>query len=359
MKRIPIYQPYIASNQKKYVNQCLDDNWISSRGSFVSKFENDLSNYLQSAGVSTCSNGTVALHLALLALDIGAGDEVIVPSFTYIASVNAIKYVGAKPIFADINESDWNISHKSILEKMTDKTKAILCVHIYGAPCEMDKLLKTAKENNLFVIEDCAESFGTFYKDKHMGLFGDIATLSFFGNKTITTGEGGAVFSNDNSLIEKIRHLKNQGLVSDGGYTHDIIGYNYRMTNIQAAIGCAQLEDIEKILTLKQELAQKYQISLNEKATFQSCNIKKSSNWINTILLRAEEEIEEVNLRLKENNIEVRPGFPLVHKMICYEEYNSISLPISESISSRTICLPSFPDLNKNDQEFIISTILG
>ncbi len=358
MNKIPIYQPYIARNQKKYVNQCLDDNWISSRGVFVSKFEDNLNSYLGSKAVTTCSNGTVALHLALLALDIGPGDEVIVPSFTYVASVNAIRYVGAVPVFVDINKHDWNISCASISKKISKKTKAIMCVHIYGAPCDMNQLVKIAKGNKLFLIEDCAESFGTFYQDQHVGVFGDIATLSFFGNKTITTGEGGAVFSNRVDLIEKVAHLKNQGLVTDGGYTHDVIGYNYRMTNIQAAIGCAQLEDIGHILNLKLKLTQKYRSTLSKKVLFQDCNPEKSSNWINTILLEDEAEVKNMNNRLDKNNIEVRPGFPLVNKMICYQDSNIEHLSVSESISSRTICLPSYPDLSEDEQSLIISTVL-
>lgn len=359
MNKIPIYQPYIARNQKKYVNQCLDDNWISSRGVFVSKFEKDLISYLGAKAVTTCSNGTVALHLALLALDIGPGDEVIVPSFTYIASVNAIRYVGAKPIFVDVDKNNWNISCDSIKNKISKKTKAIICVHIYGAPCDMNALVDVVRDNNLFLVEDCAESFGSYFNDKHVGLYGDIATLSFFGNKTITTGEGGAVFSNNNDLIEKVSHLKNQGLVVDGGYSHDVIGYNYRMTNIQAAIGCAQLEDIKKILKSKLKIAEQYRDSLSDHVIFQECDIKRCSNWINTIQLKDKEATKKITENFVENNIEFRPGFPLVHKMSCYQEYSNEIYPNSELISSSSISLPSYPDLTTDDQSFIISKILN
>ena len=359
MNRIPIYQPYISKNQKKYVNNCLDDNWISSRGSFVNRFEDDLGKFLDCNSVASCSNGTVALHLALLALDIKCGDEVIVPSFTYVASVNAIKYVGATPVFADIDINDWNVSCNTIKNKISKKTKAIMCVHIYGAPCDMNSLVKLAKKNDLYLIEDCAESFGTYINDKHVGTYGDISTLSFFGNKTITTGEGGAVFSNNVDLIAKVAHLKNQGLVADGGYTHDVIGYNYRMTNIQAAIGCAQLENISDILSKKLEITKKYRNLLKNVAVFQECKIDDCSNWINTILLEDKKTATEISNKLKSNNIEFRPGFPLVHKMSCYKKYSDENYPVSELISSRSICLPSFPDLQKDDQMFIISTILN
>lgn len=359
MNRIPIYQPYISKNQKKYVNNCLDDNWISSRGSFVSRFEDDLGKFLDCNSVATCSNGTVALHLALLALDIKHGDEVIVPSFTYVASVNAIKYVGATPVFADIDINDWNISCNAIKNKISKKTRAIMCVHIYGAPCDMNSLVKLAKKNDLYLIEDCAESFGTYINDRHVGTYGDISTLSFFGNKTITTGEGGAVFSNNIDLVAKVAHLKNQGLVADGGYSHDVIGYNYRMTNIQAAIGCAQLEEIERILFLKLEIAKRYRDLLNGEVIFQKCDIENCSNWINTILLEDKDSVIDLVQNLKNNNIEVRPGFPLVHKMSCYEGYSHESYSNSESISQRAICLPSFPDLTVEEQSFITSTILS
>ena len=239
--KYPVYQPNLSGNEMKYVQECLNSTWISSKGKFINQFENQFSKFTGIKNSVSVSNGTVALHVALLALGIGKDDEVIVPTFTYIASVNAIHYTGAKPSFVDSNPDTWQIDTKKIEEKITSKTKAIMAVHIYGHPCEMDELLRIARKHNLFLIEDCAEALGTFYKGKHAGLFGDISTFSFFGNKTITTGEGGMVCTNDKNLADLCFRIKGQGLAKNQEYFHDMIGYNYRMTNICAAIGSAQL----------------------------------------------------------------------------------------------------------------------
>lgn len=240
--KYPVYQPSLGDKEKENVIECLNSTWISSKGKFIAQFENSFSKYIGVKHAVAVSNGTVALHLALLSLGIGEGDEVIVPSFTYIASVNAIKYTCAKPVFVDSDPITWQIDPEKIEEKITTKTKAIMTVHLYGHPCEMDKIKKIAAKHKLYIIEDCAEAFGSLYKGKHVGTIGDIYTFSFFGNKTITTGEDGIVVTNDPSLNEKVIHLKGQGLAKNREYYHDIIGYNYRMTNICAAIGCAQLE---------------------------------------------------------------------------------------------------------------------
>ena len=223
---------------------CLDSSWISSKGKYINLFEENLANYVGVKHAASVSNGTVALHLALLALGISAGDEVIVPTLTYIASVNAIVYTGATPVFVDSLSDSWQVDPADIRRKITNRTKAILCVHLYGHPCDMDSLLPIARENDLFVVEDCAESLGSLYKGKHTGSFGDIATFSFYGNKTITTGEGGMVVTNDETLYDRCMHFKGQGLAKHRQYWHDVIGYNYRMTNICAAIGLAQIERI-------------------------------------------------------------------------------------------------------------------
>ena len=249
--KYPVYQPSLGNKEKENVLECLNSTWISSKGKFITQFEDSFSKYIGVNHSAAVCNGTVAIHIALLALGIGAGDEVIVPSFTYIASVNAIKYTGAKPVFVDSDLITWQIDPSQIEKKITQKTKAIMVVHLYGQPCEMDTIKEIANKHNLFIVEDCAEAFGSLYKGKHVGITGDIATFSFFGNKTITTGEGGMVVTNDSSLIEKVIHLKGQGLAKNREYYHDIIGYNYRMTNICAAIGSAQLERADELIEKK------------------------------------------------------------------------------------------------------------
>ena len=249
--KYPVYQPSLNGNEKKYVNECLDSTWISSKGKFINKFENEFAKYINTKFAIAVPNGTIALHLALLTLGIGKNDEVIVPTLTYVASANAVKYTGAKPVFADSFSDTWQINPKDIRKKITKKTKAIMPVHLYGFPCEMDEIKNIAKEFNLLIVEDCAEAFGTKYKNKHVGNFGDISAFSFFGNKTITTGEGGMVVMNNKRLFDLAVHIKGQGLAKNREYWHDIIGYNYRMTNICAAIGLAQLERADKIIILK------------------------------------------------------------------------------------------------------------
>ena len=251
--KIPVYQPELLGNEKKYVNDCLDTTWISSRGKYVPLFEDKLAEYTGARHAVSVCNGTVAIHLALLALGIGPGDEVIVPTLTYIASVNPIVIVGAKPVFVDSCRDSWQADPEDIRRKITPQTRAIIVVHLYGHPAKMDEIMRIAKEHDLFVIEDCAEAFASRYQGQHVGTFGDIGTFSFYANKTITTGEGGMVITNDGTLHDRMLRLKGQGLAKYRTYWHDIIGFNYRMTNICAAIGVAQLEQADSIVEKKFE----------------------------------------------------------------------------------------------------------
>ena len=356
-KKIPVYNPVLNGNEKKYVNQCLDSNWISSKGNFIEKFERKFSNYLNVGYATTVSNGTVALHLALSALGIGKDDEVIVPTLTYIASVNAIAYVGAKPIFVDSNENSWNLDHDKLLELITPKTKAIMVVHLYGNSCDMDPIVDICKAHGIFLIEDTAEAFGTKYKDKYAGTFGDIATFSFYGNKTITTGEGGMVVANNKSLIDKVYYLKNQGVSADKEYWHDVIGFNYRMTNICAAIGLAQIEGADVVLEKKMLIAFWYQKYLNPtKVKFQS--VQKGAThtyWMVTVQVKNLIIKDKVRAYLKANNVETRPIFHPAHTMPPF--YSELPYPIAESISDTGINLPSGPGLSEIDVEYICSLV--
>jgi perosamine synthetase len=355
--KYPVYQPNLNGNEKKYVQECLDSTWISSKGKFINQFEDQFSKFTGIKYSIAVSNGTVALHVALLALGIGNNDEVIVPTFTYIASVNAIYYTGAKPIFIDSDPITWQIDTKKIEEKITSKTKAIMAVHIYGHPCEMDELLRIARKHNLFLIEDCAEAIGTFYKGKHAGLFGHISTFSFFGNKAITTGEGGMVCTNDNNLADLCFRIKGQGLAKNQEYFHDIMGYNYRMTNICAAIGCAQLERIDDILINKRRVAQNYIDGLNGLPVENQKEIGdlKNSYWMFTILCNSENERTELRKYLKENGIETRPTFHPIHTMPMYNSGEKFE--VAEDLGSRGINLPSYPDLLETDIKFITDKI--
>lgn len=295
-KNIPVYAPYLEGNEKKYLLDCIESGWISSRGKYVELFEKSFAKYLNIGYASSVSNGTVALHLALKVLGVGEGDEVIVPSLTYIASVNSISYVGATPIFVDSSRDDWNIDPNLILHKITKKTKAILIVHLYGAPCDMDAISKICKEHNIYLIEDVAEAFGTKYMGRYAGTFGDVATFSFFGNKTITTGEGGMVVSNNLGLIEKVAYLKSQAVSSTKEYWHDEVGFNYRMTNLCAAIGCAQLELADTILEKKLEIASWYfELLSDSHFEFQKVNESAvNSHWMISILTKNIKERDDI-----------------------------------------------------------------
>ena len=358
MYRIPLYKPTLDGNEKKYVNQCLDSTWISSKGKFIKRFEDSVKNYLSIDYASCVSNGTVALHLALLSLEIGIGDEVIVPSFTYIASVNSITYTGAKAVFADSLEDTWQIDPVDIESKITQKTKAIMVVHLYGHPCEMDEILKITEKYKLYLIEDAAEALGAKYKSKYIGTIGDISTFSFFGNKTITTGEGGMVVTKNQDFYNKIEHFKGQGLVSNKEYWHDVVGYNYRMTNIQAAIGTAQIERIENILIKKRKIAKLYDKLLYH-LPINLHNEKKNvvhSYWMYTFLVKDELIRDGLRQYLNQNGIETRPTFYPVHTMPMYFQKNQ-KLNVAENISKRGINLPSYPDLSIDEIEFICEKI--
>src|SRR4051794_21300608 len=259
---IPVYQPYLTGKEKEYVASCFDSTWISSRGEFVSRFEAEFEQFIGIRHATTVCNGTVALHLAMMALGLGLGDEVIVPTLTYVASVNTIVHAGATPVFVDSLSSTWQMDPNDVQRKITARTKAVMAVHLYGAPCEMASLVELCDQHGLFLIEDCAEAFGTLYGGKHVGTFGDIATFSFFGNKTITTGEGGMVIAQGDALAARMRMVRGQGQSSTRRYWHETLGFNYRMTNIVAAIGLAQIERLDPILARKRAIGARYRTLL-------------------------------------------------------------------------------------------------
>lgn len=356
--KYPVYQPSLSGNEKLYVNECLDSTWISSKGKFIKEFEDGFAKYIGVKHAASVSNGTVAIHLALVTLGIGHDDEIIVPTLTYIASVNAIAYTGAKPIFVDSLADTWQIDVAQVEQKITPATKAIMAVHLYGQSCDMDALQALCKKHKLFLIEDCAEAIGTKYKGKHVGTFGDISTFSFFGNKTITTGEGGMVVTNDETLHERNTHFKGQGLAKFREYWHDVIGYNYRMTNICAAIGLAQLEQIDIFLNQKKQIAHWYAENLKGTTyTFhQEAENTYHSYWMCSILVQNPEDRDVVRDYLKSKGIETRPLFYPVHTMPMYSN-NFERFKVAENLGWRGINLPSYPALKENDIIFICDAL--
>ena len=356
--KIPIYAPNLSGNEKKYVMDCLDSTWISSKGEYIKKFESAFAENINCKYAASVCNGTVALHLALVALGIGTDDEVIVPTLTYIASVNSIVYTGAKPVFVDSLASSWQMDPNDIRQKITPKTKAIMCVHLYGQACDMDALKQISKEHNLYLVEDCAEAMGTTYKNQHVGTFGDVSTFSFFGNKTITTGEGGMVVTNDETIYDRLVHYKGQGLAKHREYWHDVIGYNYRMTNICAAIGMAQLERIEAVLKRKTEIAITYKEQLKHlPLTFHEQQPDTfHSYWMVSVLVNDITKRDDLREHLVQRGIETRPLFYPAHTMPMYAQKFQ-KFPVAENLGWRGINLPSHPDLTNEDIKYITQSI--
>lgn len=357
-REIPVYRPTLNGREKEYVDECLSTGWISSKGRFVAEFERQFASEIGTVHATSVCNGTVALHLALVALGIGPGDEVIVPTLTYIASVNSIVYTGATPIFVDSLPDTWQMDPEDVRRKVTPRTKAIVAVHLYGHPCDMDTLVNIASENNIFLVEDAAEAFGSKYKGRSAGSFGDISCFSFYGNKTITTGEGGMVVTNDNTLYDRLLHFKGQGLAKHREYWHDIIGYNYRMTNICAAIGLAQLEQAKGFLMRKRQIAHIYEQELNPMGleTHKETVDVMHSFWMCSLLVNIPSDRAPLRDCLTKAGVETRPVFYPVHTMPMYSgRYKRFK--VAEDLAWRGINLPSYPGLSDEDVIYICEII--
>lgn len=352
---IPVYEPSFGREEEANLLECIRSGWISGKGMFVERFEELFAEYVGvNAGVST-SNGTTALHLALHCHGIGRGDEVVVPSLSYIASANCVRYTGAKPVFCDVDEESLTLDVESFKEKITGKTKAVIPVHLYGHPCDMDAVNEVAQEHGLKVIEDAAEAHGSKYNGKLCGSLGDSSCFSFFANKTITCGEGGMILSDDHEFLKNCRLYRGQGSGSDNPYRHDVIGFNYRMTNMQAAVGVAQLGKISEILKRKKKMASWYENGLSGVPGIRAPVIKKgreSNYWLYHVRVAAPEKLAEC---LTASGVESRPGFTPLHKQKPYS--CGESLPVSEAEYEKILCLPSSPELTEEDAEFICGII--
>ena len=346
---IPVYRPDLSGNERRYVLECVDSTWISSIGVFIRRFEEAVAQTTGAAHAIAVSNGTVALHLALHCLGIGPGDEVIVPTFTYIASVNTIAQCGATPVFAECQGHDWLLDPADVARRITPRTKAIMPVHLYGIPCDMRALKRLAEQHGIAIVEDCAEALGTTLGGQHVGTFGDVGTFSFFGNKTVTTGEGGMVICNDDALGASMRMTKGQGQSLTRRYWHEVIGFNYRMTNICAAIGVAQMERIDAILARKRAIAGRYRTLMAAlPVTFQQrAPDVTSSEWLVSLLLPPNTDRERLMTYLSQHGVETRPVFYCAHQMPMYDSRESF--PVSEDVAARGISLPSYPALTDVD----------
>ncbi len=365
--KYPVARPVMTGNERKYLLEAFDSTWISSLGKYISEIEKQFAEYCSVKEAISCSNGTVALHLALMAVGLAPGDEVIIPAVTYIATANAVRYMGGTPVFVDIRPDTMNIDESLIEKVITPKTKAIMVVHLYGHPCEMDAIMDVAEKHKLYVIEDAAEAHGALYHSKRsgslvtqkVGSIGALGTFSFFGNKIITSGEGGMIVTNDENFAKTIRLLKDQGMSSEKRYWFPVIGYNYRMTNLQAAILLGQFEQIEWHLAQRRRIADCYIRNLQDDKRFsippELPNVT-SSYWMFTILLAIDYSVhrDAVMQRLAEKGVETRPIFyPLTEMPPYFEEHNQQKYPHSFSVSYAGFNLPSSNDLSNDDIDFI------
>ena len=360
---IPVSSPYLDSKAKKYVNRCLNTNWISSQGEYISKLEKILAKY---HGVSYCvvtSSCTTAIHLAIKSIGIGTGDEIICPNLTFIAPANMIALSGAKIQLVDIDPETFAIDHKQIKKKINKKTKAILVVHQMGHAADMDPIIKLAKKYKLKIIEDNAESIGGKYKGKKLGTLGDVATLSFFANKIITSGEGGAILTNSKKIYEKCNILRDHGMSKFKRYHHLDLGYNYRMTNMQAAIGFSQVKILNKILKKRKKQLSLYNNQLKEIKEIKIRSYKKwctPVHWLTTITIKKKNTRNKLIKYLHKNGIDARPMINPVHHALHFKSiFKKQKFTNSEYVSANSIHLPSSTNLKEKQIKFICKKIIN
>jgi perosamine synthetase len=357
VRKIRVACPVVGDTEKRYVADCLDSSWISSIGSYISRFEERFAKFCQVRHAITTNNGTTALHLALVALGIGPDDEVIVPTLSYVATANAVRYCGATPVLIDCDEETLNIDPEAIASKITTRTRAIIPVHLYGHPADMDPILQVAKEHNLYVVEDAAEAHGARYKDRTVGSIGTCATFSFYGNKILTTGEGGMVTTNDDKLAPRLRLYRGQGMDPERRYWHPVIGYNYRMTNIAAAIGCAQLERISDALARRKKLASWYSSALSQISGL-TLPVQRAYAehvyWMYTVLLPkcSADTRDVVREILESRGVETRPVFYPMHELPPYAE-DSKYYPHATECAARGMSLPTHELVTEEDVKHI------
>ena len=355
---IKVAQPKLIGNESKYVLDCLESGWISSIGEYVERFESSFAEFVGTRFAASCSNGTVALHLALLAIGVGPGDEVIVPTLTYIAAANAVRYCGATPVFVDSEADTMNLDPSKVKLAITPMTKAVIAVHLYGHPADIHALKLICDPISIKIVEDAAEAHGSSIGNAIVGSLGDVATFSFFGNKIITTGEGGMITTNSPEIDQKVRLLKGQGQDPTHRYWFLTTGYNYRLTNIAAAIGLAQLENIEAHLDDRRRVAREYERCLQSVSELIQLPITRQGyvnvKWLFTVVLDPEVSIKRDELidALAQHGIETRPVFYPMHHMPPYLDA-SLKMPIAERLSYNGISLPTHGDLTQSDIEFV------
>ena len=339
---IPVSEPQLAGNEADYLLDAVRSTWISSSGKYLDRFEAMFAEYVGARHALAVSNGTAALHLALSALKLSPGDEVIVPNLTFIASANVVVHAGLVPVLADSEPDTWNLSVSSVARLISNRTRAIMLVHLYGNPCAMDGLLTLAKESGLIVIEDAAEAVGTRYRGRHVGALGRVGTFSFYGNKTITTGEGGMIVTDDAALAARMKLLKNHGMSPTAKYWFDEIGFNYRMTNLQAAVGCAQLERVDSLVEAKKRNAALYHQLLSPRFVRPRAEAHGThSYWMFCVVLPDGVSREAFAAGLRARGIDSRPLFHPLSTMPPYRNHRHELSEETRRIALQGINLPS------------------
>ena len=360
--RYPVTEPHLDGSDREHLLDAFDSGWISSQGPYLEQFERGFATFAGTSHALATCNGTVALHLALMALDLAPGDEVIVPTFTYIASANAIRYCGATPVFVDCSPDTWNLDPDAVAAAISPRTVGIMPVHLYGMPCDMMALRQLAARHGLWLVEDAAEAHGATIHGQTVGSFGTIAGFSLFGNKIITTGEGGVVTSNDATLIGRMALLRGQGMDPARRYWFPIVGYNYRMTNLAAALGVSQLAKARTLIAAHQQVHAWYREALasEELLAWQGERPHTMSvQWLTSVRMPSAENRpalrDELMRRLRADGIDSRPFFYPMHLMPPYA--SDARFPVAEAVSTSGINLPSSPRLTADDVQFIASRL--
>jgi len=363
--RIPVNTISITGNEKKYINECIDTGWISSEGPFIKKFEENLAAKVdRSFGIAVC-NGSVAIDVAIAAMNIGSGDEVIMPTFTIISCAAAIIRAGAKPVLIDSDEATWNMNVSLIESKITPRTKAIMIVHIYGLPVDVKPVLELCERYKLVLIEDAAEAHGQTYYGKPCGSFGEISTFSFYPNKHITTGEGGMFMTDRHDLAARCRLLRNLCFTPEKRFVHEELGFNFRMTNLQAALGVAQLEKLDNTVIRKREIGLRYHQNLKSQDYFQlpvqETAFAKNIYWVfGLVILNSRVEGEEMIKKLAEAGIGSRPFFWCMHEQPIFKKMGLFSgemYPVAERLARKGFYLPSGIALTDAEIDEVCATL--
>jgi perosamine synthetase len=363
---IPVNTPLLSGNELKYLTECIETGWISSEGPFISKFEKEFSNYIGCEFGIAVSNGSAALDVAIKALGLGLGDEVIMPTFTIISPAQSVVTAGATPVLVDSDPVTWNMDVTQIEAKITDRTKAILVVHIYGLPTDMDPILDLCKKYNLKLIEDAAEMHGQSYKGKMCGSFGDISIFSFYPNKHITTGEGGMILTNDELLAERCKKLRNLAFEPNGPrFIHYELGWNYRMTNLQAALGLAQLEKISYHIKRKREIGNQYNVGLKDLIGFQKplafSEYAENIYWVYAMVADSEDKKNQMVKRLNDAQIGTRPFFWCMHEQPVFIKlglFKGEKYPVAEKLARNGFYLPSGLGLQNEQIEMVTKCLM-